>query len=100
MTPKEKARLGEFWLEEAILDVLAEARTNNELIGTTEIARRSGTFREDGHARPSKDWKIELKTDIVWAILNKLAKQKRAFRTSREKATYEITNQEYKARKD
>jgi len=46
--PKQLARLGEFHLEEAILDVLLEAAHEGECVGAAEISRRTGIFREGG----------------------------------------------------
>lgn len=46
--PKQLARLGEFHLEEAILDVLLEAAHEEECIGAAEISRRAGIFRDGG----------------------------------------------------
>lgn len=49
MNPQEKARLGEFHLEEAILDVLLEAfHSAQDCLGPAEISRRAGVFRERG----------------------------------------------------
>jgi hypothetical protein len=46
--PKQLARLGEFHLEEAVLDVLLEAAHEDECLGAAEISKRAGIFREGG----------------------------------------------------
>ena len=42
--PKQLSRMGQFYLEEAILDVLLEAKHERECIGPAEISRRAGGF--------------------------------------------------------
>lgn len=44
--PKQFARIGEFHLEEAILDVLLEAKHEHKCIGMAEISKRAGIFRD------------------------------------------------------
>ncbi len=46
--PKQLARMGEFHLEEAILDVLLKAKHEEECIGPKEISVRAGIFRDRG----------------------------------------------------
>jgi len=46
--PKQFARLGEFHLEEAVLDVLLEAKHNNQCLGAAEVSKRAGIFRKPG----------------------------------------------------
>jgi hypothetical protein len=46
--PKQLARLGEFHLEEAVLDVLLNAKHEDECLGAAAISRRAGIFREGG----------------------------------------------------
>ncbi len=38
--PKQFARIGEFCLEEAVLDVLLEAKHGSECLGPAEISKR------------------------------------------------------------
>lgn len=59
--PKQLARLGEFHLEEAVMDVLLEAAHEDECIGGAEISRRAGIFREPdtpegGGVAAGNDW--------------------------------------------
>lgn len=44
--PRQLARIGEFHLIEAVLDVLCEAYPNGYGIGAAEISKRTGIFRE------------------------------------------------------
>lgn len=39
--PKQLARMGEFYLEEAVLDVLLEAKHEGQCLGAAEISRRA-----------------------------------------------------------
>lgn len=68
MRPKQMARMGEFHLEEAILDVLLEAWYNQEVLGAAAIGKRAGIFRESGYAKKAGN------DDIVWGMLGKLVK--------------------------
>lgn len=98
--PKQLARKGEFYLEEAVLDVLLEARHQNECLGRAEIGRRAGIFREPGHAGTGGN------DAIVWGLLGKLAKQGRVepcLQNSDEpdkKKGWKLTDEEYQTRKD
>ena len=98
--PKQMARMGEFNLEEAVLDVLLEAQHEGECIGPAEISRRAGIFREPGHAmKGGNDY-------IVWGILGKLVKQGRVRKCAQNPAVpnmkdgWELTPAEFDARRD
>ena len=43
--PKQYARLGVFYLEEPILDVLLESKYTGEYVGAMHIGRRTGKSR-------------------------------------------------------
>ena len=98
--PKQLARMGEFHLEEAILDVLLEARHEEECLGAAEISRRSGIFREGGFAQKSGN------DAIVWGMLNKLAKFNRVQKCPQNKANptktdgWQLTDDEFTRRRD
>ena len=47
--PKQYTRMGEFYLEEAVLDVLLDAKHESECIGLAEISKRAGMFRKKGY---------------------------------------------------
>ena len=98
--PKQMARMGEFNLEEAVLDVLLEAQHEGECIGPAEISRRAGIFRESGHAKKSGN------DDIVWGILGKLVKQGKVRKCPQNPAVpdrddgWELAPAEFEARRD
>ena len=98
--PKQLARIGEFSLEEAVLDVLLEARHKGECLGAAAISKRTGIFREPGHASVGgNDY-------IVWGILGKLAKHGRIERCPQNKAKpdkldgWRLTDAEFQSRRD
>ena len=66
LRPKQMARLGEFHLEEAILDVLLEARHEGQCLGAAEISKRAGIFRDPGP-------QVNMNDAIVHGLANKLS---------------------------
>lgn len=98
--PKQLARIGEFSLEEAVLDVLLEARYKGECLGPAAISKRTGIFREPGYASTSgNDY-------IVWGILGKLAKHRRIEKCPQNEEKpdkrdgWQLTDTEFHARRD
>ena len=89
------ARLGEFYLEEAVLDVLLEARYEGQCLGYSEISRRAGLYRERGPHNLMHD-------AIVSGIMNKLADQGRVARCEQPngRGGWKVTDAEFAARKD
>ncbi|MYE89946.1 hypothetical protein F4X33_13225 [Candidatus Poribacteria bacterium] len=52
LRPKQLARIGVFYIEEAILDLLLEAEMDNRQgLGPTEISKRLGTLLSGGNFR-------------------------------------------------
>lgn len=98
--PKQLARMGEFYLEEAVLDILLDARHEDECLGAAAIGKRAGIFREAGYAKNSGN------DDIVWGILGKLVKEGRIQKCAQDPANsarrdgWEMTESEYQARRD
>lgn len=94
------ALAGEFLLEEAVLDVLWEARRNGECLGPAEISKRAGIFRESGLAKKSGN------DDIVWGILAKLVKHGRVHKCrkdplkSKKEDGWELADDEFEKRHD
>ena len=95
LRPKQLVRLGMFYLEEAVLDILLEARyKGEEFIGAAEIGRRGGgdILRGTG---TSRDW-------TVWHILKKLETEGRVEtnppRTPRK--PWQLTREEFERRRD
>jgi hypothetical protein len=48
LRPRQLARLGQFYLEEAVLDVLLREAQRGGCIGAAEISVRAGIFRDRG----------------------------------------------------
>ena len=94
--PKQYARMGMFHLEEAVLDVLLEAKLNGKCIGPAEISRRAGIFRERGIANIMND-------AIATGILVKLHDEGRVERcpqTTANRGGWELTAKEFSLRRD
>ena len=93
--PKQLARSGEFHLEEAILDVLLEARHENECLGAAEISRRAGIFRERGIENIMND-------AIATGMLVKLRDQGKVQRCEQpsKRGGWELTDSEFASRRD
>ena len=94
--PKQHARMGIFLLEEAVLDVLLEARHEDECIGPAEISARAGIFRERGSVNIMND-------AIVTGVLVKLADEGRVERCTqqgRRRGGWQLADREYAARRD
>ena len=82
--PKQAVRIGELCLEEAVLDILLEAKYRGECLGAAEISKRGNIFREGGYAGKS------MNDAIVWGrILNKLARSMTAFSEVRSESQQE-----------
>ncbi|MCY4290124.1 MAG: hypothetical protein OXC63_16250 [Aestuariivita sp.] len=93
--PKQLARLGEFHLEEAILDVLLEARHEDHCLGPAEISKRAGVYRERGAHNIMND-------AIVQGMLNKLSDQNRVKRCEQlnNRGGWQLTDREFQHRRD
>ena len=94
--PKQLSRVGQFYLEEAVLDVLLEAKHEGECIGPAEISRRAGIYRERGEANMMND-------AIVAGLLVKLHSENRVERCTQSRANrggWELTDNEFNFRRD
>jgi hypothetical protein len=98
--PKQLARLGEFHLEEAILDVLLEAAHEEECIGGAAISERAGIYREPdsreaGGIAAGNDW-------VVGGLLTKLRKAGRVERCEQAngRGGWKLTDAEFQRRRD
>ncbi len=98
--PKQHARMGMFLLEEAVLDVLMEARHEGDCIGPAEISRRAGIFRERGEGIVSERGIIN--DAIVAGILVKLCIEDRVKRCTQPggRGGWELTDGEFALRRD
>lgn len=93
--PKQLARMGEFHLEEAILDVLLEAKYEEQCMGAAEVSRRTGIYRDRGSENIIND-------AIVHGMLNKLADQRKVERCKQPngKGGWRLTDTEFQRRRD
>ncbi len=93
--PKQFARMGEFHLEEAVLDVLLEAKHQGDCLGAAEISKRAGIYRERGSENTMND-------AIVTGLLVKLADANRVQRCTQSNARggWELTDREFAIRRD
>lgn len=93
--PKQLARLGQFYLEEAVLDVLLEAKHEGDCIGAAAISRKAGIFRDRGD--------LDIINDaIVTGILIKLHTERRVQRCdqSNTRRGWDLTDSEFALRRD
>lgn len=92
--PKQLSRLGEFYLQEAVLDVLCSAYSEGGGINPVEISRRAGIYRKHGAAG--------LNDAIVHGILNQLVEQGKVERVDPNVrgAGWRLTDDEYQRRRD
>ena len=92
--PKQLSRLGEFHLQEAVLDVLCKAYPDAGGINPAEISRKAGIYRSTGAAG--------MNDAIVYGILNQLEAQRKVKRVNPEVrgAGWRLTDNEYQRRRD
>lgn len=95
LRPKQMARLGEFHLEEAIMDVLLEARYEGECLGAAEISKRAGIFRERGP-------EVNMNDAIVHGFTNKLsiAEKVERCKQSNGRGGWRLSDNEFELRRD
>lgn len=95
--PKQQARNGMYYLEEAILDVLMAAQDydSNRCIGPAEISKKAGIFRERGEVNIMND-------AIVTGFLVKLHSEGKVERCKQDsgKGGWKLTQKEYDDRVD
>ena len=92
--PKQLSRLGEFYLQEAVLDVLCSAYPERLGINAAEISKRAGMYRSTGAAG--------MNDAIVHGVLNQLEEQDKVWRVNpkiRGKG-WMLTEDEYERRRD
>lgn len=102
--PKQFARMGEFYLEEAILDVLLEAKHQGQCIGAAAIGKRTGIFGKSGDEKKGevKNWN----DGIVTGCLNKMMQKgrvqrcKQAGKPASKDGGWELTDAEFDRRRD
>ena len=87
------ARVGMFHLEEAVLDVLADARSDEPCLGPAEISRRARIFRKS-------QFDDRMHDAITAGILNKLFDDDRVEHCNQESGRqgWKITDNEHRRR--
>lgn len=90
--PKQLSRIGEFHLQEAVLDVLCDSHPTP--LRAADIGRRAGIHRDAGPAG--------MNDAIVHGVLNQLATQGRVERTdpSKRGSGWQLSVQEYERRRE
>lgn len=98
--PKQFTRMGQFYLEEAVLDVLLTAKHEGRCIGAAEISRSAGLFRESGDE--SRGEPKSMNDAIATGILIKLMKAGRVDRCEQSpgRGGWELTDNEFEQRRD
>ena len=94
--PRQLARMGQFYLEESVLDVLLEAKHEGECIGPAEISKRTGIYGKRGDANMLND-------AIVAGLLVKRHSENRVERCTQTHANrggWELADNEFASRRD
>ena len=93
LEPEQLARIGIFYLEEAVLDVLFRAY-NQESLSAREISRRAGLPR-----RQTEKWEDDM---IAYGILDKLQTERRVKNNQpgRGPDRWQLTDKEFEKRRD
>lgn len=85
--PRQLSRMGTFYLQEAVLDILYEHYPEGYGIGAADISRRAGIYRERGPSNIMND-------AIVTGILNSLHEEGKVQRVRRNHWPEEYKAQE------
>ena len=92
--PKQLARIGEFHLEEAVLDVLCDNQPEGYGLGAAEISRRTGIYRSAGV--------VGLNDAIVHGLLNQLFEQRKVIKQKQmnNRGGWALSDSEYQRRRE
>lgn len=92
--PKQLSRIGEFHLQEAVLDVLCNAHPEGYGIGAADISRRAGIYRDPGV--------MNMNDAIIHGLLNQLHEQGKVERAHQQggRGGWRLTDKEYERRRD
>ena len=92
--PKQLSRIGEFHLQEAVLDVLCNAHPEGYRVGAADIGRRAGIYRDPGV--------MNMNDAIVHGLLNQLHEQGKVERAPQQsrRGGWRLTGKEYERRRD
>ena len=92
--PRQLSWIGEFHLQEALLDVLCDAYPEGFGVGAAEISRRAGIYRDPGV--------MNMNDAIVHGLLNQLYDQGKVERVDQEngRGGWRLTEKEHERRRD
>lgn len=87
---KRNAQLGQFHLEQAVIEILFDVYQENGCLGPAEISKRAMIFRERGSEDIMND-------SIVTGILTKLSSENRVERCTQNnnRGGWKLTEKEY-----
>lgn len=93
--PRQLSRMGTFYLQEAVLDILLEHYPEGHGVGPAHISRRAGIYRSRGPSDIMND-------AIVIGILNSLHGERRVERIEQEngRGGWRLTDSEFERRSD
>lgn len=98
--PKQLARLGEFHLEEAVMDVLLDARHEDECIGAAEISKRAGIFREPGGGDPIAAMNDAIATGLLIKLYRAGKVEQCGQKPGKDTGGWRLTDTEFDRRRD
>ena len=87
--PKQLARIGIFYLEEAVLDVLLEAKYEQELLWPADICERA-----------NMTYILFEKGDMAYGVLAKLEAEGRVESSPKPKRRWQLTDEEFEKRRE
>jgi len=95
--PRQLSRMGTFYLQEAVLDILYEHYSEGYGVGAADIGKRAGIYRDRGPSNIMND-------AIVTGILNSLHEEGKVERTDQEKGKghggWRLSDREFNRRRD
>ncbi len=93
--PKQLARIGEFYLEEAVLNVLLRAQQTRTCLGPSDISKQAGIYRGSG-----KKERTSMQGAIAQGMLYKLEEQGRIEQCKQVNGRngWQLTNTEFEVR--
>lgn len=93
--PRQLSRMGTFYLQEAVMDILYEHYPEGYGVGAADISKRAGIYRDRGPSDIMND-------AIVTGILNSLYEEGKVERIEQEggRGGWRLTKSQYNRRRD
>jgi len=93
--PRQLSRMGTFYLQEAVLDILYEHYPEGYGVGAADISKRAGIYRDRGPSDIMND-------AIVTGVLNSLHEEGKVERIEQEggRGGWRLTESQYNRRRD